>query len=56
VPDQQDFNENAMVEVVNDVYGDDEEVVEVRVDNQIIDVEVEDKRVSMANSNLMNVM
>ena len=45
-----------MVEVENDVYGDDEEVVEVRVDNQIIDVEVEDKRVSMANSNLMNVM
>ena len=45
-----------MVEVENDVYGDDEEVVEVRVDNQIIDVQVEDKRVSMANSNLMNVM
>ena len=45
-----------MVEVENDVYGDDEEVVEVRVDNQIIDVQVEHKRVSMANSNLMNVM
>jgi hypothetical protein len=29
VPDQQVVNENAMVEVENDVYGDDEEVVEV---------------------------
>lgn len=38
----------------NDV---EEEVVEVRVGNEIIEVEVADKqRVSMANSNLMNVM